>query len=43
MIAQELKSNKNKTVNGPLLLIPQIYSDQRGLFLRVGIKKNLTR
>ena len=32
MIAQELKSNKNKTVNGPLLLTPQIYSDQRGLF-----------
>ena len=32
MIAQELKSNKNKIVNGPLLLIPQIYKDQRGLF-----------
>ena len=32
MIAKELKSNKNKIVNGPLLLIPQIYSDQRGLF-----------
>ena len=40
MIAKQLKSNKNNNVDGPLLLIPQIFSDQRGLFFESWNQEN---
>ena len=41
MKIEKIKSSENLFIDGPIILIPDKFSDERGFFTRVGIKKFL--
>ena len=43
MQSQNVKTKNEIVIEGPLLLIPEVFEDERGFFMKVGIKMLLTK